>query len=175
MEALLIHPDQVRDPYGHLEKVPGVYVILDKGNTDAIYVGQSVDLRRRLREHFAWISPGSRETAINKVSGAGHLQWDWRLEGIDERDIRQKVRPLHAAYRPGLRAAVIAHPDVSLNRLETDLILWLKPRFNGQTPLPSRFHLLDELEDRVEPYRAMLEQAVEVDLDVRPELARCPA
>ncbi|MDA9868025.1 GIY-YIG nuclease family protein [Synechococcus sp. AH-224-I15] len=161
MQASCFHPDEFQSPLGVLDMVSGVYVILGNDCTEAFYVGQSVDLRRRLRTHFAWISPGDRQTAINKISGGREMLRKWLFEDhLSPREARQKVAPIHDECRSGLRAAVISHPDIPLDCLESDLILWLRPRFNGQPPLPGWLHQLDELEGRVSPYLSMLEGAL---------------
>lgn len=161
MHASFFRPTEFKDEHGTLERVDGVYCILNEDASEVLYVGQTVNLENRLRTHFAWISPGTKDSAINKISGAGDFLHSQKRKGKTKEKARKLLGPTHDKWRKKLNVAVIAHPDISLNRLETDLINWFKPPYNGAPQLSADEFYLDNLDERLTPYLAMLETAVE--------------
>jgi hypothetical protein len=163
MEAVLLHPDQLSGVSNPLKGVWGVYVLLANDCSEAVYVGQAYNLHRRLREQLGWISPGRQDTIINRFTGHDNSFFvACRLKGLTAAQIRPQLRLAHSAARNDLRVAVVINPDCALDLLESDLIEWLKPRFNGLPPMPRLWNEDEriELESRVTPYLAMLDKAV---------------
>ena len=83
---------------------PGVYVLKDAGDR-AIYVGKAVNLRRRLRAHFAerrWraIKPG-----MSRAAGA-----EWREVGSELEALLREAELIHALNPPG--NVQIGEPDL---------------------------------------------------------------
>ena len=93
---------------------PGVYVLKDADDR-AIYVGKAVNLRRRLRAHFAerrWraIKPG-----MARAAGA-----DWREVGSELEALLREAELIHELEPPG--NVQIGEPDLDSRRVPSAIV-----------------------------------------------------
>jgi len=93
---------------------PGVYVLNDAGDR-AIYVGKAVNLRRRLRAHFAerrWraIKPG-----MSRAAGA-----EWREVGSELEALLREAELIHELHPPG--NVQIGEPDLDSRRVPSAIV-----------------------------------------------------
>ena len=160
------NPDVFAGKDGPLDQQQGIYLITNIDYTQTFYVGESVDLRRRIRSQLCWHAPSTLDAKLNQISGINKLVAELYFgSGLMRGRVRELVMPVQSAFRSTLRVATIHGERFSFEnqrwRLETDLINYLKPPHNGSPKLGRRHWKLDELDDRVDPLLDQLADAGE--------------
>ncbi len=114
---------------------PGFVYILEHATTKATYVGATVDLDRRLRQHNKEIKGGAHATgartnewrricyATGFPDWSSTLQFEWRLKQLT-RNIDQYPNPITAAATAATNSVYIGYPMTRrLRALEVLLLL----------------------------------------------------